>query len=274
MVAQRKELAATQFNFVPTTLKEAQEYATIFASSGLCPEAYRGRPNDILIVWQIGHELGIGKAQSLRTFGCINGVPFAYGDGKFALVKRHPEFEDCKEWFEEKTQTAYCTIKRKGKEPITQKFSKEDAITANLWSKKGPWTQYPRRMLQHRARGFAVNDSFPDAFFGIPDEFEAKDIVTAKQNIVEVKQTSNKGMKGLEESLGISNDEAIIDGEFTLDQTDEKETILNKLNQIIIEQNISTPTRDAWCNQFNVSVVDDIPVENLKNIIKHYKEKN
>src|SRR5689334_4597387 len=95
----RQELAVKEFSFTPTTLEEARSYATIFANSGLCPESYRGKPNDILIVWQMGQELGLGKMQALRTLGCVNGMPFAYGDGQLALVKRHRDFEDMKEWF-------------------------------------------------------------------------------------------------------------------------------------------------------------------------------
>src|SRR5882672_1394019 len=142
MATQRQELTIRNqgFNFVPQTLKEAQEYATIFASSGLCPEGYRGRPNDILIVWQMGKELGLDKMQSLRTLGCINGMPFVYGDGLLALIKRHRDFEDMREWMtgsiEEKDLTAHCTMKRRGQEPVTQSFSMEDAKFAGLWDKK------------------------------------------------------------------------------------------------------------------------------------------
>src|SRR5580700_972496 len=132
MSAHRQELMTTAqpFNFVPTTLKEATEYATIFANSGLCPESYKGRPNDILIVWQMGKEIGLDKMQSLRTLGCINGMPFAYGDGLLALVKRHPMFEDMREWFEGTLEdgnlTAYCSMKRRGQELVTQSFSMKD----------------------------------------------------------------------------------------------------------------------------------------------------
>ena len=136
MATQRQELVSQPFNFVPTTLEEAQQYATIFANSGLCPEGYRGRPNDILIVWQMGKELGLDKMQALRTLGCVNGMPFAYGDGQLALIRRHPKFEAIKEWFEgeefKDDYKAVCMMKRHGEEPVTKEFTVADAKLAGL----------------------------------------------------------------------------------------------------------------------------------------------
>ncbi len=272
MAAQRQDLAVRSFNFVPTTLKEAQEYATIFASSGLCPESYRGRPNDILIVWQMGKELGLEKMQALRTLGCINGMPFAYGDGKLALVKRHPEFEDMKEWFEgelaNKTLRAFCTMKRRGQEPITQSFGIDDAMLAGLWNKKGVWQMYPRRMLQHRARGFAANDAFPDACFGLMSEDEARGVVESTP-VVEAAPIKGKGMAGLEESLGLAED-TVIEGEI-VDQAEVNicESIHDRfLNELAIHK-VPEKSKQKWCKQFNVETIEAIPDEGKQKIIDH-----
>jgi hypothetical protein len=55
------------------------------------------------------------------------------------------------------------------------KFSVADAKKASLWGKSGPWSQYPRRMLQMRARGFALRDAFPDVLKGLVTAEEAFD---------------------------------------------------------------------------------------------------
>ena len=47
---------------------------------------------------------------------------------------------------------------------------------AGLWGKQGPWKQYPKRMLQMRARGFAIRDAFPDALRGMYMAEEVQDI--------------------------------------------------------------------------------------------------
>jgi hypothetical protein len=62
----------------------------------------------------------------------------------------------------------------------------DDAKAAGLMGKQGPWTNYPKRMRQMRARGFAVRDVFPDVLKGIPVaeelmDYEEKEINPANQ---------------------------------------------------------------------------------------------
>jgi hypothetical protein len=123
----------------------------------------------------MGNELGLKPIQSLQNIAVINGKPCIYGDACMALVKIHPEFEDVTEHFDEELQAAVCKVKRKGQTVHTSIFSIEDAKKAGLWNRQGPWTQYPRRMLQMRARGFALRDAFPDALQGLILAEEAQD---------------------------------------------------------------------------------------------------
>ena len=51
-----------------------------------------------------------------------------------------------------------------------------DAKTAGLIGKQGPWTQYPKRMRQMRARAFALRDVFPDVLRGMPVAEELQDM--------------------------------------------------------------------------------------------------
>src|SRR5581483_5778829 len=90
-----------------------------------------------------------------------------------------------KEWAEGEGEdlTWYCEAKRKDDPtPIRQKFSVTDAKTAKLWGKTGyngqptPWITNPGRMLQMRARGFALRDAFPDVLRGLISAEEARDI--------------------------------------------------------------------------------------------------
>jgi hypothetical protein len=72
--------------------------------------------------------------------------------------------------------TAVCQTSRKGKDAnVVARFSVADAKKAGLWGKQGPWTQYPKRMLQLRARGFALRDAFPDVLRGLVTAEEAQD---------------------------------------------------------------------------------------------------
>ena len=76
---------------------------------------------------------------------------------------------------------AICETKRHGwPSPVVGKFSVADAKLAGRWGKAGPWKQYPRRMLQMRARGFALRDAFADALKGIQSAEEVQDIPTER----------------------------------------------------------------------------------------------
>jgi hypothetical protein len=73
---------------------------------------------------------------------------------------------------------AVCIAKRRGRTPVTVRFSVEDAKRAGLWGKQGPWTQYPKRMMAMRARGFALRDAFADVLKGLITAEEAQDYPT------------------------------------------------------------------------------------------------
>jgi hypothetical protein len=55
-------------------------------------------------------------------------------------------------------------------------FSRADAENAKLWGKPGPWSQYPKKMLEWRAFGFAARKAYADRLRGIILAEEAQDI--------------------------------------------------------------------------------------------------
>jgi hypothetical protein len=63
---------------------------------------------------------------------------------------------------------AICRVKRAGEDQaLERRFGVADAKAAGLWGKDGPWRLYPRRMLQMRARAFALRDGFADVLGGL-----------------------------------------------------------------------------------------------------------
>lgn len=168
--------------FAPTNLAEAMRFAEILAKSGMVPKEYVEKPEAIVVAIQMGMEVGLQPMQAIQNISVINGRPSIWGDGALALVKTHPEFEYIKEDDLEairKNSKAVCSIKRRGQPEVKVTFSVEDAKMAGLWGRTGPWTTYWPRMLQMRARGFAIRDSFPDALKGIILREEAMDIPPA-----------------------------------------------------------------------------------------------
>ena len=164
--------------FAPTTIDEAMRLSDILARSQMVPKVYQGKPEDILVATMWGREMGLAPMQALQNIAVINGKPSVYGDAAMALVQNSPVCEDIEEFMEDEgtpNPVAVCVAKRKGRKPVTARFSVEDAKRAGLWAKQGPWTQYPKRMLQMRARGFALRDAFPDVLKGLITIEEAMD---------------------------------------------------------------------------------------------------
>jgi hypothetical protein len=169
---------ATNQGFAPVTLDEAMRFSEMLSKSQMVPKAYQGKPEDVLVAVQWGKELGLAPLQALQNIACINGKPSVYGDAAMALVQASSVCEGIEEFFEGEgtpNPIAVCVAHRRNRTPVTAKFSVEDAKRAGLWNKPGPWQAYPKRMMQMRARGFALRDAFPDVLKGLITAEEAQD---------------------------------------------------------------------------------------------------
>lgn len=159
---------------VPQNMGELMKFSEMVSRSDLVPKDYRGKPQNIMVAVQWGHEIGLSPLQALQNISVINGRPSVWGDSALALVQGSGLLEDIQEYNE--NGTAYCTVKRRGQSKQTRTFSLDDAKKAGLLNKQGPWKQYTNRMLQMRARGFALRDVFPDVLKGVITAEEAQDI--------------------------------------------------------------------------------------------------
>ena len=185
------------------------------ATSEMIPPNYKGKPMDILISIEMGRQVGLGMMQALQSIAVINRIPCMYGDAPLAVCQNHPSYE----WIKEEpivngnTITGYrCTIKRKYNEEHTVVFTIDNAKKAGLWGKSGPWSQYPERMLQMRARGFALRNTFPDALKGIKikEEVEDMQVIDAEWS---PKQSQSDKIKTLLSKKGINNATENMDSE-------------------------------------------------------------
>jgi hypothetical protein len=161
---------------------DAFRFATMVAKSDFAPKDFKGKPESCLLAIQHGSEIGLSPMQSLQNIACINGRPAIWGDAALAVAMASPVCEYVTEKIDGDgdAMVATCEAKRRGYEkPTVARFSVADAKKAGLWGKSGPWSQYSRRMLQLRARGFALRDAFPDVLKGLVTAEEAQDYPTA-----------------------------------------------------------------------------------------------
>lgn len=134
-----------------------------------------------------GAEVGLGAIASVNCIMVVNGKACIYGDAGLAVIRASGLLA----YHEETVQvgptnhpvSATCIIQRVGEPKREFTFTYQDAVTAKLWGKKGPWTEYPGRQMQWRARWFAMRDVFPDVLLGLGIFEEQADIPTPEKEI-------------------------------------------------------------------------------------------
>jgi hypothetical protein len=169
---------SSAFDLSPRNFEQALTFSDYLADSDMVPKDFKGKPGNCLIAMQWGAELGLKPLQAMQNLAIINGRPSLWGDAVIALVRASPLCEFVIE--SDDGHAATCRVKRRGEPEQARTFSTDDAKTAGLLGKAGPWTQYPKRMRQMRARAFALRDVFPDVLRGLPVAEELMDAPTER----------------------------------------------------------------------------------------------
>lgn len=253
------------------------EYCKFISNSQLIPKSYKGKPEDIFLAIMMGKEIGLKPLQALKSISVINSTANIYGDAAISLVQAHPQFEDIKEYFDEKLQAAVCIIKRKNQSEHTVVYSIEDAKKAGLWGKPGPWQQYPRRMLQMRSRGFALRDRFADALGGLILVEEAQDYpidVTPKTRDLNSRldhllsnQVTENSFTEERKSPELKGIEDVSQPELTFSAA------YMDLMTLIGHYNVSEELQKKWCDAAGVEYLIQLNDEQIKGCIKFIETK-
>ena len=181
------------------SIDEMLKFADYVSKSPFAPKGME-KVGDIVVSMQMGAELGLSPMASLQSIAVINGRPSVYGDTALALVRASGELEEySEEMFKdpESAENSGCriTLKRKGFAPVTEEFTVKDAKQAGLWGKSGPWSQYPKRMLKFRCRGFILRDQFGDLLKGLRTSEEVFDM----PDVVDIKSESGSLVESVSE---------------------------------------------------------------------------
>jgi hypothetical protein len=165
---------------MPSDMEGLWRISGIIAASGMAPKDMHGKPEAVFVACQMGLEVGMSIMASIQNIAIINGRPSIWGDSVLALVRASGKLKKFTETFEgefpKDTFKAVCTALRDGdQEPTVREFAVADAKIAGLWDKVGPWKQYPKRMLQMRARSWALRDTFGDVLKGMRTAEEVMD---------------------------------------------------------------------------------------------------
>jgi hypothetical protein len=171
-----------QFDLSPQTFDQALTFAKYLAESEMVPKQFRGKQGDCLIAMQWGYEVNLKPLQALQNIAVINGKPGIFGDaGRAILLAAGCDIDEDDMELVKRNSRARCKITRPGRSPVERTFSLEDAKTAGLWGKEGPWRSYPYRQMAWRAFWFAARDAASDLLRGMGGAEELVDIQAAPQ---------------------------------------------------------------------------------------------
>jgi len=166
---------------LPQNFEQWWKLAEIACSSAFAPKGFNIQT--CFLAMQYGASLGLEPLAALQGIGVINGKPSLYGDALLAVCMASKDWLEMSESIEGEGENrkAVCVVSRKGKDgkakETRQEFSWGEAVKAKLTTKEGPWKNYPRRMMQMRARSWALRDAFADALRGVKSYEEERDLL-------------------------------------------------------------------------------------------------
>lgn len=163
--------ASSGGGLIPQTFDQLWRLAQVMAASGLMPKGLQSI-QAVFVAVQMGLEIGLSPMQAVQNIAVINGRPSIWGDAGLGLIRGSGLLEEFKEWHEGEGEnlTYFCQVKRKDEADLAVgQFSMADAKTAGLIPADpfSPWTKYPKRMLQWRARSWPLRDKFTDVLKGL-----------------------------------------------------------------------------------------------------------
>jgi 5'-3' exonuclease len=154
----------------PQSMNQAVQLAQLLFKARLFG-AY-GTPEAVLSTVLSGRELGLSAMASLRAFHIVEGKPTMAADALRALVLKSGKAKSFR--CTERTATAATfSTQRQDEEPMTLRYTIEEAQAAGLVKNGSGWTKNPSDMLVARASSKLARLVYPDVVAGLysPEEF-------------------------------------------------------------------------------------------------------
>ena len=181
----------------PQSLEAMLKVASKFAEAEIVPKQFQKKPADLLVVLQMGYELGIAPVRAINSISVINGKPTLNAELQLALIyERYPSaFVKIEE--DEKKKEVKVTMAR-------DRAALETSYTA-IWNEakagamglleKDNYRKQKMTMFKWRAIAEARRFVFPDICSGILAPEEAQDIIQTEKTTTIVEPESIETVK-------------------------------------------------------------------------------
>lgn len=182
----------------PTDLDQALRLAGELAKSSLLPDAYHGKPANVLAVMMKARELGLSVMQALTEMHVIKGKVVSSAGLKMALCLRRPDICLYFTLVESTSEQAVFETHRKGApKPVQLKWTYAKAAVAGLPGRNPTWKAHPDEMLRARCMSALATAVYPDLVQGLLTGDEAADTVDGivQDPSAEVKMSKTEALK-------------------------------------------------------------------------------
>jgi len=156
------------------SLTAQMDYARAVSTAALLPQAYRGKPADIMIAMGLGEAMGLSPAESLYRIDVIQGKPTASAELIAANVRKAGHKLRLR--VDEQAMTATCTIIRADDPDYEHTVVRDRAWAQRMGLlSKDNYKKQPATMLGWRAVTACARMACPEALYGVaytPDEMD------------------------------------------------------------------------------------------------------
>ncbi len=176
---------------LPANYAEVMQMAALVHNSGLAPKSL-DTPQKVAVAMMMAMEIGLPVITGIQHIAVINGKAGIWGDATIALTRAsglmetgYPRETESGTPFQD-NWTFTCTIKRKGCPEKVGVFTWAEARRAGLDNPQlrgggkdiySPWTRFPKRMMQWKARQWVYRDEFGDVLRGMKMAEELYDYI-------------------------------------------------------------------------------------------------
>lgn len=160
-------------SLAPAAVNARMRYSQALAQSDLVPDAYRGRPANVLVAVEYGNALGIRPIAALTGINVIKGKPTMSADLMASVVRQAGHRLRVSQ--DGMSVTAQLIRRDDPDFTYTATWDEQRARRAGLWGQRGPWSQYPEQMLRSRAITEVCRQGASDCLYGAvytPEELD------------------------------------------------------------------------------------------------------
>ena len=166
----RASLALNE-RFAPANFEELGKLATMVASSGLVPDALRGKSADTMLVLMQGADIGLTPMQALQNLHVVNGKVGVAAHLQRSRAMNSPAIKVFQVLESGPTKCVILAQRHEYPEPSRVEYTIEEAQKAGLTGKDN-WKKHPTDMLLARCTSRAVSQHCPEVRTDFPNTLE------------------------------------------------------------------------------------------------------